>query len=64
MDNTKKSEDFVVRYSNKDIMDKLDKIDGKIDGVKRLSARAMITATGVGVLAMATLVALLQHMNK
>lgn len=55
---------FTVTYTNKDIMDKLEAIEIKIDGVKKLSNRAMMTATGVGMLCMAILVALLQHLNK
>jgi hypothetical protein len=61
---TTKEEDFVVRYTNKDIMSKLDSIETKIDGVRKLSNRAMITATGAGMLVMTLLVALLQHLGK
>lgn len=68
VDSMAKKDDFVVRYTNKDIIEKLDALDKKIDTkiaiASSFSKRAMITATGVGILSMAILAALLNHLNK
>lgn len=38
--------DFVVRYTNKDIMDKLEAMDSKLDSTRVLAKKAMIYSTG------------------
>jgi hypothetical protein len=54
-------EDFVVRYTNKDIMDKLEQIDSKVVGNIQLSKRAMWAGGTAITIALAVLSLLLAH---
>lgn len=58
-----KSDDFVVRYTNKDIMDKLDKIESKLSGNVQLSKKAMWAAGTSLTLVIIVLSLLLTHLG-
>lgn len=59
-----KEDDFVVRYTNKDIMDKLDTIDSKLDATKGLAKKAM-WAAGTGItLATLSITLIMTHVVK
>lgn len=58
-----KNEDFVVRYTNKDIMDKLDQMDNKLGMTIGLSKKAMWAAGTALTLALALLTLLLSHLS-
>ena len=63
MGTTKGDSDFVVRYTNKDIMDKLEAIDSKLNGSVSLSKKAMWAAGTSITLALALLTLLIAHIG-
>lgn len=59
----KRQEEFVVRYTNKDIMDKLESIESKLGSTHGISKKAMWAAGTALTLTLAILGLLLTHLG-